>query len=81
MLDNKYLIPILIGSLIILCVIIGALTGQKKNNKKENVNIDIEDIVPINDIDLDDQEMTKAEQVGFVNFGDTEDIQYVMNES
>ena len=83
MLDNKYLIPILIGVLIIIFIVICTYLYKNKNtNEKSNIKkININNIATINDMDgiNEDEEMTKAEQVGFVNFGDTEDMEFVSN--
>ena len=72
-LNSEYAIPLFIGVLVLIAVCIGFTLTNKDNKKTSSKKINKEDN------DGHEQYMSKAEKVGFVNFGDTEDLEYVQD--
>ena len=73
---NDYIVPIVIGVLIIIIIIVGTTlynNGKKEDKEDNKKNIYKKKLIS----DFEDTKMTKAEKVGFVNFGDTEDMEFV----
>ncbi len=63
---GKYTMPFLIGFFILLAICIGIILTSKSNTPHKNEP----------DMEIENEIMSKAEKVGFVNFGDTEDLEF-----